>query len=130
MAVMRKLVESMSKGRRRCKKSAIRRAKGSAATKEAKKAEIYELIYGMPVDSQSARVVRPRRKARPTKRAIIHEWDNWAALHPDDITSPSAGNLFFIHLQEKKPELLNLRSSGDKWQAIHGWLLREGRVKD
>jgi hypothetical protein len=38
--------------------------------------------------------------------------------------------LFFTHLQEKKPGLLNLRSPGDKRQTVHGWLLREGRVKD
>jgi hypothetical protein len=87
-----------------------------------KKTETYNLIYGTPVKSQSARIVRPRKKTRPTNRA--HEWDNWAALHPDDLM------LFFTHSQEKKPELLKLRSTGDKWQTVHGWLLREGRVKD
>jgi hypothetical protein len=120
----------MSKARRKRKKKAVRRAKRSAVTKEVKKTEIYRLIYGMPVDRQSARVVRPRKRTRPTKRAIIHEWDNWAALHPDDLKSPHASMLFFTHLQEKKPGLLNLRSPGDKRQTVHGWLLREGRVKD
>lgn len=120
----------MSKGRRKRKPRAVRRAKRSAATKELKKTEIYRLIYGMPLGSQSARVVRPRKRTRPTKRAIIHEWDNWAALHPDDLKNSSASMLFFTHLQEKKPELLNLRSPGDKWETVHGWLLREGRVKE
>jgi hypothetical protein len=120
----------MSKERRKRRIRAIGCAKRSTATKEVKKTEIYNLIYGTPVNSQSARIVRPRKKTRPTKQAIIHEWDNWAALHPDDLKSPSAGMLFFTHLQEKKPELLNLRPPGDKWQTVHGWLLREGRVTD
>jgi hypothetical protein len=122
--------ESMSKGRRKRKKRVIRCAKRSTATKEVKKTEIYNLIYGTPANSHSARIVRPRKKTKPTKRAIIHEWDNWAALHPDDLKSHSAGMLFFSHLQEKKPELLNLRSPRDKWETVHGWLLQEGRVKD
>lgn len=119
----------MSKGRRKRKKTAVRRANRSAATKEVKKTEIYRLIYGMPVDIQSARVVRPRKRARPTKRSIIHEWDNWAALHPDDLKSPNAGMYFFTHLQQKKPELLNFASS-DKWETVHVWLLQQGRIKD
>ena len=24
------------------------------------------------------------------KRAVTHEWENWAALHPDDLKSPNA----------------------------------------
>ncbi len=60
----------------------------------------------------------------------MHEWENWAALHPDDLNSPNAGMFFFTYLQEKRPALLNFRSSGGKWQTVHGWLLREGRVKD
>jgi hypothetical protein len=36
---------------------------------------------------------------------------------------------FFAHLQEKKPELLNF-DSDDKWETVHDWLLREGRVAD
>jgi hypothetical protein len=35
-----------------------------------------------------------------------------------------------IHLQEKKPELLNFSSSGDKRQIIEAWLLRNDRFKD
>jgi hypothetical protein len=130
---------AMSKGKQKRKKTAVRRAKRRAATEEMEKTErfrrvrarqAYELIYGTPVNSQSVRLVRPGRKTRPTKRAVIHEWDNWAALHPDDLNSPSAGMFFFTHLQKEKPELLSFRSSGDKWQTVHGWLLREARVKD
>jgi hypothetical protein len=63
------------------------------------------------------------------KRAVIHEWENWAALHSDDLTSPSAGMFFFTHLHQKKPELLNFPSD-DKWQTVHDWLLREDCIKD
>jgi hypothetical protein len=38
--------------------------------------------------------------------------------------------LFFVHLQQDKSELLDFHSTGDKWQTVHGWLRREGRVKD
>lgn len=63
------------------------------------------------------------------ERAVIHEWENWAALHSDDLNSPGASMFFFAHLQEKKPELLNFHSD-DKWETVHDWLLREGCVAD
>ncbi|HET7381059.1 MAG TPA: hypothetical protein VFJ59_00530 [Pseudolabrys sp.] len=63
------------------------------------------------------------------KWAVTHEWENWAALHPDDLKSANAGMYFFTHLQQKKPELLNFASS-DKSEAVHVWLLQQGRIKD
>jgi hypothetical protein len=63
------------------------------------------------------------------RRAVIHEWENWAALNPDDLADPAAGAFFFSHLQQKKPELLNFLS-GDKWQTVSAWLPREGHVRD
>ena len=70
------------------------------------------------------------KKSDDTARAaIIHEWDNWAALHSDDLTSPNVCAYFFRHLQEKKVELLDF-ASDDKIQSIRDWLLREERVKD
>ena len=63
------------------------------------------------------------------RRAVIHEWENWAALNPDDLADPSAGAFFFSHLQQKKPELLNFLSD-DKWQTISAWLPQEGHVRD
>ena len=50
------------------------------------------------------------------KRAIIHEWENWSALHSDELGDPSVAEYFFKHLQAKRPQLLNF-SSQDK-QAI------------
>jgi hypothetical protein len=63
------------------------------------------------------------------KRAVIHEWENWAALHPDDLKSFNAGTYFFTHLQQTKPELLDFASS-DKSETVHVWLLQEGRIID
>ena len=63
------------------------------------------------------------------KRAVTHEWENWAALHPDDLESRDAGMYFFTHLQQKKPELSNFVSS-DKRETVHVWLLQEGRIID
>jgi hypothetical protein len=72
---------------------------------------------------------RPKEKQDSSaRRAVIHEWENWAALNPDDLTNPGAGAFFFSHLQQKKPELLNFLSD-DKWQTVSAWLVREGRVK-
>jgi hypothetical protein len=63
------------------------------------------------------------------RRAVIHEWENWAALNPDDLADPAAGAFFFSHLQQKKPELLNFLSD-DKWQTVSAWLPRKGHVRD
>jgi hypothetical protein len=41
-----------------------------------------------------------------------------------------AGMMFFAFLQKEQPHLLNFRSNSDKWQDVHGWLLRAQRVKD
>ena len=63
------------------------------------------------------------------QRAVIHEWESWAALHPDDLESPDAGKYFFTHLQEQKSALLEFLSE-DKWQTVRGWLLQEGHIRD
>ena len=63
------------------------------------------------------------------RRAIIREWDNWVRNYPED-SKGAAAVLFFNYLQDDKSELLDFYSTGDKWQTVHGWLRREGRVKD
>lgn len=44
---------------------------------------------------------------RAAKRAIIHEWENWSALHSDELNDPNVAEYFFRHLQAKKPHLLD-----------------------
>jgi hypothetical protein len=63
------------------------------------------------------------------KRAVIREWDRWVKDHPDAPGDRMGGLGFFTYLQKEKSELLDFRAAGDKWQVVHGWLLREGRVK-
>lgn len=41
------------------------------------------------------------------KRAIIHEWENWSALHSDELSDPNVAEYFFRHLETKKSHLLN-----------------------
>ena len=41
------------------------------------------------------------------KHAIIHEWQNWSALHSDELGDQNVIEHFFRHLQAKKPCLLN-----------------------
>ena len=72
---------------------------------------------------------KEEKRDSAARRAVIHEWENWAALNPDDLADPSAGAFFFSHLQQKKPELLNFLSD-DKWQTVSAWLPREGHVRD
>jgi hypothetical protein len=55
------------------------------------------------------------------KRAIIHEWKNWSALHSDELDDPNVAEYFFRHLQTKKPKLLKFHSNFDE-QTLHRWL--------
>jgi len=61
------------------------------------------------------------------RRAIIHEWENWSALHTDELEGMNAGNYFFEHLQKKKPHLLGF-ASDDGWTTVHRWLVQAGHV--
>jgi len=51
--------------------------------------------------------VREEAELSAAKLAIIHEWENWSALHSDELGDPKVAEYFFRHLQTKKPQLLN-----------------------
>lgn len=68
-------------------------------------------------------------KRDDAQHAIIAEWDRWAPLNPADAKIMN-GMMFFTYLQREHPSLLDFRSHSDKWQDVHGWLLRARRVKD
>jgi hypothetical protein len=61
------------------------------------------------------------------RRAIIHEWENWSALHTDELEDINAGKYFFEHLRKKKSHLLGF-ASDDGWGTVHGWLVQAGRI--
>jgi hypothetical protein len=68
--------------------------------------------------------VREEAELSAAKRAIIHEWENWSALHSDELSDPNVVEYFFRHLHVKKPQLLNFGSQ-DKRSTIRGWLRAE-----
>jgi hypothetical protein len=68
-------------------------------------------------------------KKDDAREAIVAQWDRWAARNPNDAKVMN-GMLFFVYLQEERPALLDFRSNSDKWQDVHGWLLRGRRLKD
>src|SRR5262249_61682533 len=51
------------------------------------------------------------------RRAIIHEWENWSALHTDELEDANVGKYFFEHLRKKKSHLLGF-ASDDAWTTV------------
>lgn len=47
------------------------------------------------------------------KRAIIHEWENWSALHSDELNDPNVTKYFVAHLGKRKPNLFNFAVKQD-----------------
>jgi hypothetical protein len=67
------------------------------------------------------------------KSLLLQEWDRWIQTQPLDQPTPTARDTlrFFCELQDRRSPLLDFRPTrGDKWQVIHAWLLKEGRVSD
>jgi len=84
---------------------------------------------------RQSRIVATSRKVAAmkkdeAKRLIIQEWDKWAAsnLTPDNDHTSGDALVFFGHLQKRRQDLLTFRHRGDKWQAVHGWLLSVHKV--
>lgn len=75
------------------------------------------------------------RKKQDTeeKRAVIREWDRWVTDHVPAYRKATGddGMAFFNYLNREHPSLLDFKTKiSDKRQAIHGWLIREGKVID
>jgi hypothetical protein len=57
------------------------------------------------------------------KRAIIHEWENWSALHSDELADAKVAEYFIEHLQKRKPHLLTFASGNeDGCEAVQTWI--------
>jgi hypothetical protein len=57
------------------------------------------------------------------KRAIIHEWQNWSALHSDELSDAKVVEYFFQHLQQRKSHLLSFASENkDASTAVQKWV--------
>ena len=58
------------------------------------------------------------------KRAIIHEWENWSALHSDELGDTKVAVYFFEHVRKRKPHLLSFASTNeDGSEAVQRWIL-------
>jgi hypothetical protein len=59
--------------------------------------------------------------------AVKDEFRRWAAS--EKLQLPTTGNeafRFYLNLESKHSRLLSFRSSGDRWQTVHSWLIRAG----
>ncbi len=71
----------------------------------------------------------PMMNKREAEQAILHAWDVWAA-NPLHASSLEDGMAFFTYLQRQRPDLLDFKHSGDKWQDVHSFLLGGRRVTE
>ena len=55
-------------------------------------------------ESAALKIVSESDDHIAARRAIIHEWENWSALHTDELEDPNAEKYFFEHLQKKKQQ--------------------------
>jgi hypothetical protein len=56
------------------------------------------------------------------RRGILNEWNSWVKV--EDVKNPTGTDalLFYQFLVLERDHLLRFSASGDKWQAVHGWL--------
>ena len=64
------------------------------------------------------------------KQKILAEWSSWASTNAIAVPRGADALAFFGYLQGYRSELLAFRSSGDKWQVVHGWLLNARLISD
>ena len=67
-------------------------------------------------------------KREQAKQKIVAEWDSWSSSNK--ITNATAEDklTFYNHLLKERPDLLDFKASGDKWQDMHSWLIQSRRV--
>jgi hypothetical protein len=64
------------------------------------------------------------------RRAILAEWRAWVTANGKSNPNGMDGLMFFSDMHREKPDLLRFRTSGDPWQDVHSWLLRDRLVSD
>jgi hypothetical protein len=90
------------------------------ATVAAVLAKIEPQPAGADDSANQARSIQEDDDTAAAKRAIIHEWENWSALHSDELGDAKVAEYFFRHLQQKKTHLLSfgLRNEWDIVRAL------------
>src|SRR5262245_12291540 len=74
-------------------------------------------------NATQAEAVQEDADTSAAKRPIIHEWENWSALHSDELNDPNVAEYFFRHLEVKKPNLLDFPAQNTK-QIVRNWLCK------
>jgi hypothetical protein len=69
------------------------------------------------------------KKKEDARLVVLREYDRWAKDHPND-AKKMGGFVFFGYLEKERPDLLDFRAVGSKWQTVHGWLRHGGRLED
>ena len=69
------------------------------------------------------------KKQEDARLAVLREYDSWAKHLPND-AKKMGGYVFFGYLEKEKPDLLDFRAAGSKWQIVHLWLRHGGRLKE
>ena len=69
------------------------------------------------------------KKKEDARLAVLREYDRWAKDHTSD-AKKMGGYVFFAHLEKERPDLLDFRAAGSKWQIVHLWLRHGCRLKD
>ena len=66
------------------------------------------------------------------RRLVLAKWRSWAPANAKGKPKPTGmdGLMFFSDLQRNDSHLLSFKDRGDKWQTVHGWLLRDRLVSD
>jgi hypothetical protein len=66
--------------------------------------------------------VREDVELNAAKRAIIHEWENWSALHSDELGDLNVGEYFLDHLRRRKPQLFKFTAEPERYVVILKWV--------
>lgn len=69
-------------------------------------------------------------KRDDAKRLILAKWDSWSRDNAPDNPTGRDALAFYAHLRENHPRWLTFRYPGDRWQAVHSWLIRANKVSD
>ncbi len=69
-------------------------------------------------------------KKEEARRAVLAEWRAWVIASGKTSPNGMDGLTFFSGISHEKPHLLRFKTSGDPWQDVHGWLLRDRLVSD
>jgi hypothetical protein len=62
-------------------------------------------------------------KKDEAKRLVLAEWRRWR--DPAERASTMAPLAFYNDLKERRPDLLEFKFGGDKYQIVAGWVLND-----